>query len=730
MAHVITGTAAGTASQRDSRPFPLGVRHTVPGVPDVPGAVNVSVYAPGLPEVDVYFETAPGTWASAPLVDTVPGIHHGRVHGLRHGHRYGFWPRGQQLPGEPGTFQLLLDPYGRGIEETDSPGAEPLYFSVYTGSGFDWGNSQRPHTPWRDTVIYEANVRGQTMLHPGIPEELRGTYAGMGHPAMVEYLRDLGITAVELLPVHFHIDEQHLQELGLSNYWGYNTLGFFAPHTGYATEAARKAGAKAVQDEVKAMVKSLHEAGIEVILDVVYNHTAEGRAEQPALSWRGLGDAVYYRHGAGGEYVDTTGCGNTLDFSEPRVVQLALDSLRYWVQEYQVDGFRFDLAPTLCRNAEGRFDPRHPFLVAVAADSVLQDVKLISEPWDLGPDGWQTGRFPPGWADWNDHFRDIVRDFWLCDQAAMAGGREGGSLARIAGALAGSAHLFAESGRTPLASVNFVTAHDGFTLADLTRFERKHNEANGEENRDGTGENRSYNHGAEGPVDDERINAARALTARNLMATLTMSLGVPMITAGDERGRTQRGNNNAYCQDNEISWLHWDLDDDGRRMLSTTRTLLRLRREYLAGQPYRFPADPRQSFLLWFDRDGRPMTPERWNDPTCRLVQVLIGSGDGNVNGTIVLNGGLSDAEIRLPDAAALSAARRDAGIDPETVDPDSADPHTEDPHSPDPDSTERGYQLLFSTGYVPGDESRRGALLRAGDTDTVPANSVSFYRA
>ncbi|UWX97575.1 glycogen debranching protein GlgX [Arthrobacter zhaoxinii] len=709
MAHMITGTTAGSASKRDSRPLPLGVRHTVPGVPDVPDAVNVSVYAPGVAALDVYYETAPGIWALASLTDTVLGIHHGRIFGLPHGGRYGFWPRGRELPADPGGFQLLLDPYGRGVEEVEGPDNSPLYFSVYTGADFDWGTTRRPHTPWRDTVIYEAHVRGQTMLHPGIPEELRGTYAGMGHPVMVQYLRDLGITAVELLPVHFHTDELHLQNLGLANYWGYNTLAFFAPHNGYATRAAREAGAQAVQDEVKAMVKSLHEAGIEVLLDVVYNHTAEGKADQPALSWRGLGDETYYRHGPDGAYLDTTGCGNTLDFSEPRVIQMALDSLRYWVQEFQVDGFRFDLAPTLCRDADGRFDPRHPFLVAVAADAVLQDVKLISEPWDVGHDGWQTGRFPQGWADWNDHFRDIARDFWLRGQADNTAGREGGSIARLAGALAGSAELFADSGRTPLASINFITAHDGFTLSDLTAFERKHNEANGEENRDGSGENRSYNHGIEGPTDDERINAARALTARNLMATLAMSLGVPMLTAGDEIGRSQRGNNNAYCQDTELSWLHWNLDDAARQMLSTTRELLRLRREYLASQPYRFPADRRQSFLLWFDPEGKPMTPEQWGDPANRVVQVLTGSGTGSVNGLLVLNGSRSDVEIRLPDAPAVLGAASDTGH----ALGDTAVPG-------------ESYELVFSTAS-PENGVR---LLSPGDTDTVPANSISLYRA
>lgn len=691
------------AARRASRPFPLGVRTSVPGVDEVPGTVNVSVYAPGLAGVDVYFEKAPGVWASEPLGQSVAGIHHGRVTGLAQGVRYGFWPQGKDLPGEPGTFQLLLDPYGRGIDEEPVGGGVPLYFSVYVDSAFDWGSSRQPHTPWRDTVIYEAHVRGQTMLHPGIPEELRGTYAGFGHPVMVDYLQRLGITAVELLPVHFHTDEEHLRRLGLSNYWGYNTLGFFAPHAGYATRTAQAAGAKAVQDEFKGMVKSLHEGGLEVILDVVFNHTAEGTQDQPALSWRGLGDERYYRHDGGGRYMDTTGCGNTLDFSEPRVIQMALDSLRYWVQEYQIDGFRFDLAPALCRGADGAFDRRHPFLIAVAADPALNGIKLIAEPWDIGPDGWQTGNFPPGWADWNDRFRDTARDFWLRDQAALAAGGTGGSVARIASSLAGSEDLFAGSGRTALSSVNMVTAHDGFTLADLTAYEHKHNEANGEANRDGNSENRSYNHGAEGPAADEQMAARRAQTARNMMATLLMSLGVPMITAGDELGRTQQGNNNAYCQDSPLAWVHWDLDAEAERMLDFTRTLLRLRRYFLASQPYRFPADSRGTSLLWFDANGQPMGQDKWQDPATRVVQLLVGSSSGELNGLFVLNGSLQDTDIILPDAEALrgSGAVRDEG------------------HS---------YELLLSTAA--GAQKRAGEQRRGGEKDVLPANSVSLYRA
>jgi len=702
MAHLVTPGRL-TPPERISRAFPLGVHDSVAGVPDVPGSVNVSVYAPGLDAVDVWFERTPGQWTAALLERRSAGIHHGRVDGFAPGIRYGFRPHGAPLPAEPGRFQLLLDPYGRGIDTVYGDTGQPLYFSVATDSPFDWGNDQHPHVPWRDTVVYEAHVRGLTMLHPDLPEELRGTYAGMGHPAVIRHLLELGISAVELLPVHFHIDEPHLQDLGLSNYWGYNTLGFFSPHAGYATAAAQTAGPQAVQDEVKAMVRALHQAGIEVILDVVYNHTAEGAQDEPALCWRGLGDQVYYRHTADGRYLDTTGCGNTLDFSEPRVIQLALDSLRYWVSEFHVDGFRFDLAPTLARDAENHYDRRHPLLVALAVDPVMQGIKLIAEPWDLGPDGWQTGNFPPGWADWNDYFRDTVRDFWLVDQAALAAGEPAGSLARLGGALAGSAELFARSDRTPLSSVNLVTAHDGFTMADLTAYNHKHNEANGEDNRDGSNHNRSWNHGMEGPSDNPAILVRRAQTARNLMATLLFSVGVPMITAGDETGRTQHGNNNSYCQDNRISWLSWELDDDARRMLDTTRRLLRIRREFLALQPYAFPSDSRDAFLLWFSATGEPMTAADWHDPGCRVLQLLLGSAKGERAGLVVINGQNEPVDVVLPDRDTLHAT----GVD------------TDDG---------RLYELLAATADP--DARRNGARLAGGETDRVAADSISVYRA
>ncbi|MFP5310851.1 MAG: glycogen debranching protein GlgX, partial [Actinomycetes bacterium] len=496
-----------------------------------------------------------------------------------------------------------------------------------------------------------AHVRGQSMLHPDVPEDLRGTYAGLAHPAVVEHMTGLGVTSVQLLPVHFHLDEAHLQELGLSNYWGYNTAAFFAPHPGYATRAAQDAGAQAVQDEFKAMVRALHAAGLEVILDVVYNHTAEGGPDGPVLSFRGLGEDTYYRVDGHGKYIDTTGCGNSLNFGDPHVVQLAIDSLRYWVDEFHIDGFRFDLAVTLCRNAANEFDPGHPFLKGVAADPVLSGVKLISEPWDIGYGGWQTGQFPVGWVDWNDHFRDALRTFWVADRGAIESGGQGGTLAKLADALSGSAGLFQASGRSRLASVNFVTAHDGFTMNDLVSYDRKHNEANGEENRDGHGDNRSYNHGVEGPTENGVILAKRAQSQRNLMASLMVSLGIPMITAGDELARTQHGNNNAYCQDNDMTWIDWELTPEAHDMLRSTKRYIRLRKEFLSAQPRDFPIRDEQSYLYWFDQHGKPMSPERWNDPQHRVMQLLLSDDGGHLAGLVVVNGSGTDVQVTLPDA-------------------------------------------------------------------------------
>ncbi|MHA7287645.1 glycogen debranching protein GlgX [Arthrobacter sp. MDT3-44] len=698
-------TQPAQALPPDSREFPLGL-HATKGTWIRDAHANAAVWAPAIDSMDVHWQRADGSWISETLVGLDGGVHHGVVGPIAPGALYAFWPTGRELPGTVGEVQLLLDPYARAVETIDTASGtdEPpsrAYYSVFLQHVFDWGTSERPFTPWRDTVIYEAHVKGLTKLHPDVPEDLRGTYAGLGHPAMIAYLRELGITAVELLPIHFSIDEPHLEPLGLTNYWGYNTLGFFSAHTGYATAAAQAAGPAAVLDEFKGMVRALHEAGLEVLLDVVYNHTAEGPQGRPALCWRGLGDRDYYRHDDAGRYIDTTGCGNSLDFSQPRVVEFALDSLRYWVEECQIDGFRFDLAVTLARDEHNTFTPRHPFLVAAGASKALRGTKLLAEPWDLGPDGWQTGRFPVGWADWNDGFRDTVRDFWLRDVESIAAGGTGSSPARLAGSLAGSAETFAASGRSPLASINLVTAHDGFTLADLTAYERKHNEANGESNRDGSNDNHSYNHGAEGRTEDEVILGAREKSARNLMASLLISLGVPMITAGDEFGRTQHGNNNVYCQDNELAWMHWPHDASSRRMLDATRTLLSIRRDFLAGQPATFPSRGEQSMLLWFNAAGLPMTAHEWNDPGTRTVQLLLGSTGGTINGLVVINGSPREARIHLPSAWILQGQ----GVEGE--------------------QPRRFSQTFDSAGREPSE----GARLRSGDADTVAGVSVRIYR-
>src|SRR6476661_4818621 len=695
-----------TASTVDaSRAFPLGISvpHTgSPAVDDPRGAfANVAVYAPGVTTLEIEYQAPGGTWQVKTLPNVTDGVHHGIVEGIPAGSRYGFRssPEHEALPlsmpatdfDAAGEQPLLMDPYGRAVDER-----EGLITSVRVGNDFDWGLDRSPRVPWRNTIVYEAHVRGQTMLHPDIPEHLQGTYAGMAHPAMVEHLVSLGVTAVQLLPVHFHLDEAHLQNLGLTNYWGYNTAAFFAPHPDYATQAARDAGPQAVQDEFKGMVKLLHAAGLEVILDVVYNHTAEGGADGPTLSFRGLGELEYYRHDGHGKYVDTTGCGNSLNFGEPRVVQLVLDSLRYWVNEFHIDGFRFDLAVTLCRNAANEFDPRHPFLVAIAADPVLSETKLIAEPWDVGYGGWQTGRFPTGWVDWNDHFRDAVRTFWLADRAAIDAGGQGGSVARLADALSGSAGLFAASGRSRLASVNLITAHDGFTLADLVSYDRKHNEANGEQNRDGHGDNRSYNHGFEGRTEDEEVLARRAQTSRNLMASLMISQGVPMITAGDEIGRSQQGNNNAYCQDNPTTWIDWTSTPESHSMLPSTKRVIRLRKEFLAGQPHDYPVRDQQSYFHWFDVHGEPMSGDRWQDPGHRVVQLLLGSDDGRVDGLVVVNGGAEDVKVTLPVI-------------------------------PSDDGGGRLYELRLTTSEL--HDRRQGVRISSGERDVVQANSISIYR-
>lgn len=520
----------------------------------------------------------------------------------------------------------LLDPYARGLGRD----ADGEWRGYVQDQAFDWGGVPKPGTPLDHTVVYEAHVRGLTKLNPEIPDELRGTYAGLAHPSTIAYLQDLGVTAVELLPVHQHVSEARLRAMRLTNYWGYNTLNFFTPHAGYATRAAQFGGTGAVLREFKGMVRLLHEAGIEVILDVVYNHTSEEARGGPTSSLRGLDDANYYRHLENGDYLDVTGCGNTVDFGTPAAQRLVLDSLRYWADEVQVDGFRFDLTATLGRGADASFDPAHPLLEAIVTDPALAGVKMIAEPWDVGMGGWQVGNFPDGWSEWNDGFRDRMRHFWLRDIATgRAHGIPGEGIGSLARRLAGSNHVFSLE-RGPLASLNFVTAHDGFTAADLVSYDHKHNLNNGERDRDGSNDNKSFNHGVEGPTDDPQILAVRRRAIRNLLGTLLLSAGVPMITAGDEFGRTQRGNNNAYCHDDELTWMTWERETWQTELFGVVRRLIRLRRENPALRPVRFgrfgEVIPSASQMDWYNKQGLSMSLEDWDSPGERTLQYLAAS--------------------------------------------------------------------------------------------------------
>ncbi|WP_207457106.1 glycogen debranching protein GlgX [Herbiconiux sp. SYSU D00978] len=581
------------------------------------------------------------------------GVWSGSSRLLTAGRRYAL--RADGPTGPTHAFNLsrnLLDPYARGLARTAQGG----WHSSVVDDEFDWGGVGKPNIPLDHTVVYEAHVRGLTKLSPHLPEELRGTYAGLAHPSTIGYLKDLGITAVELLPVHQFVSEQRLVKQGRVNYWGYNTLHYFAPHTAYATPAAQRGGPAAVLREFKGMVRLLHEAGLEVILDVVYNHTSEEGLAGPTTSFRGLDNATYYRHQPDGTYIDVTGCGNTVDFSKPVTQRLVLDSLKYWANEVQVDGFRFDLAATLGRDENAHFDPRHPLLEAIVTDPELTGVKMIAEPWDVGLGGWQVGNFPRGWIEWNDGYRDRVREFWLTDvRDQRLHGRAPHGIGAFTGRVAGSAHVF-DHERGPLSSINFVTAHDGFTLADLTSYDLKHNLGNGEDNRDGTNDNHSWNFGVEGPTKIDSITADRARAMRNLLGTLLTSTGIPMITAGDEFGRSQRGNNNAYCHDSELTWLPWAPEKRQLDLLQVTRTLLRLRRENPALRPVRYGREgekvPSANDMSWFNGTGAPMTEEDWNSPEARLLQYL-GAATPELEQhnrvLLVFNGVDADRTITLP---------------------------------------------------------------------------------
>ena len=576
------------------------------------------------------------------LTEHTLGVWHGAIPGVRVGQRYGFRADGPWQPERGRRFnpeKLLLDPYARAISGRVSGTTELLAHdaadpasrstidsapfvprSVVTSDGFDWGDDRQLRRRWRDTVIYELHVKGYTKLLDRIPEELRGTYAGLASDPVIDYLKDLGITAVELLPVHHFLDEPALTSRGLTNYWGYNSIGYFAPHAAYSS-----AGDRGQQvTEFKEMVKKLHGAGIEVILDVVYNHTAEGDQTGPTYSFRGLDDIGFYKRARHTDdaYFDVTGCGNTVDSSGYGALRLIMDSLRYWVTEMHVDGFRFDLAPALARTGH-TVDKRSAFLSAVGQDPALRDVKLIAEPWDASMEGYLTGSFPPPWVEWNDRYRDTMRDFWL---------GSGRGVREVASRLAGSADMYADDGRSPYTSVNFVTAHDGFTVRDLVSYGSKHNLANGEQNRDGTDNNRSRNHGVEGETSDPEINELRRRQAANLLATLCLSSGALMMTAGDERGRTQAGNNNAYCQDNEVSWVDWRPEHAWDDVHALTRAALKLRREHPAlcqrhhfvGAPT-LPGGPKD--LAWIHPTGREMTTADWHDDHLQAIGMFV-SGD------------------------------------------------------------------------------------------------------
>ena len=616
---------------------------TLGAVPDADGT-SFAVFSRGH-AVDLCLADEHGHETRVPLTTRFHEVWHGHVRGVRPGQRYGFRVHGPWDPPHGHRYDpdvLLVDPYARAIDGR---------WSVVVDDRFDWGDDTSPDVPWADTVLYELHVRGFTKLHPEVPEELRGTFAGLAHPAAVDHLLDLGITTVELLPVHHFASEPALLRQGLVNYWGYNTLGFFAPHGGYAATGTR--GQQVA--EFKQMVRRLHEAGLEVILDVVYNHTAEGGDDGPTLSWRGLDNEAYYRLRHDGSYEDVTGCGNSLDLRHHRSLQMVADSLRYWAQEMHVDGFRFDLAPTLARGSLG-FDPAGTFFAVVAQDPVLSRVKLIAEPWDLGPGGYQLGSFPAPWTEWNDRYRDTVRGAWL----GSHGHAHGGGVRDLAYALSGSSDVFEVSDRGPLASVNFVTAHDGFTLHDLVSYDRKHNEANGEDGRDGSDHNRSWNCGHEGRTHNRDILALRRRMMRNLLATLLVSSGIPLLSAGDETGRTQRGNNNAYCLDDETSWLPWAKDYWRHDLHAWARALLALRREHRVLRHDAFfegrPAHPDGvKDLAWFGADGREMAPEGWFDHDQRVLGMYLAGkpgrdGGGDVCLLVLLNTGPATEPFVLPE--------------------------------------------------------------------------------
>ncbi len=606
------------------RPSPLGATFR-------DGGVNFALFSEHATRVELCLFDSPNAQTEAlriALPEKTNQVWHGFVPGLGPGQVYGYrvsGPRDEARGHRYNPQKVLLDPYAKAIArplhwqeimlnpEGDTTACAPLAHVVDTG--FSWENDQPLRIPWHDTVVYELHVKGFTRQHPEVPENLRGTYAGLVSPPALKYLKKLGITAVELLPIHYHIDEHFLVQRGRVNYWGYNTLGYFAPDPRYAA-----GGTLGAVHEFQSMVRTLHAHGMEVILDVVYNHTAEGDERGPTLSFRGIDNAAYYRLAENRErYIDFTGCGNSLNVAHPRTLQLIMDSLRYWVIEMHVDGFRFDLASALAREL-WEVDRLGAFFDIIQQDPVLSEVKLIAEPWDLGPNGYQVGNFPVLWTEWNGKYRDCVRRFWK---------GTGGTVAELASRLSGSSDLYAHNGRLPHASLNFITAHDGFTLRDLVSYNEKHNEANGEENRDGCNHNDSWNCGAEGPTEDEAIQALRTRQQRNFLATLILSQGVPMLLAGDEFGHTQRGNNNAYCQDSPLAWLDWNLSPEQHALLEFTRELLLLRKSQPVFRRRHF-FQGRSIFgeeikdIYWVKPDGTDMRDSDWNADHARCLGMCL----------------------------------------------------------------------------------------------------------
>ncbi|MCE0487831.1 glycogen debranching protein GlgX [Ornithinimicrobium sediminis] len=617
------------------KPYPLGATYDGSGV-------NFAIFSEVAERVELCLIGERGKETRHELTEVDAHVWHAYLPTVQPGQRYGYRIHGPYAP-EHGhrcnPHKLLLDPYAKAIEG-QGDGGQPLFgytfgdpdsfntedslghtmMSIVVNPFFDWGHDRPPRHEYHDTVIYEAHVKGLTMTHPEVPDDIRGTYAGLAHPAVVEHLSNLGVTAVELLPVHQFVQDSHLVDQGLSNYWGYNTIGFLAPHNGYAAYGTR--GQQVT--EFKSMVKALHDADIEVILDVVYNHTAEGNHMGPTLAFRGIDNASYYRlvDHAPQHYYDTTGTGNSLLMRSPHVLQLIMDSLRYWVTEMHVDGFRFDLAATLARQFH-EVDKLSAFFDIIQQDPVISQVKLIAEPWDLGDGGYQVGNFPPLWTEWNGKYRDTVRDFWRGEPS---------TLGEFASRLTGSSDLYEHSGRRPYASINFVTAHDGFTLRDLVSYNHKHNDANGEGGQDGESHNRSWNCGAEGPTDDPDILTMRLRQQKNFLATLLLSQGVPMILHGDELSRTQQGNNNVYAQDNELAWVDWEIADDEQELFDFTSSLIRLRKEHPVLRRRRFFAGDAdhggQSELgdiVWYTPEGAVMDGQDWHTSRTSLMVFLNG---------------------------------------------------------------------------------------------------------